>query len=81
MRYWLRWASCDPSDREVLQLRLWEEVSYDDIAELLGCSRHAAEQRYAKALRRLRSVYHHSGHVWTSGTEPVPQAQEQTREV
>lgn len=71
----------DPSDREVLQLRLWEEVSYDDIAELLGCSRHAAEQRYAKALRRLRSVYHHSGHVWTSGTDPVPQAQEQTREV
>jgi len=67
-------------DREVIQLRLWEEASYDDIAVLLGCSRHAAEQRYAKALRRLRSVYHQAGHEWTSGTQQTLQTQEWTRE-
>jgi RNA polymerase sigma-70 factor (ECF subfamily) len=69
-----------PGDREVLRLRLWEEASYDEIATVLGCTRHAAEQRYAKALRRLRRVFHRAGHVWTSGTEPIRQAQEHTRE-
>jgi DNA-directed RNA polymerase specialized sigma24 family protein len=67
-------------DREVIQLRLWEEASFDDIAVLLGCSRHAAEQRYAKALRRLRSVCNQAGHEWTSGTQQTLQTQERTRE-
>lgn len=53
-------------DREVVLMRLWEEASYDDIASILGCSRHAAEQRYAKALRRLRSVVQLPGHEWVS---------------
>ncbi len=52
-----------PQDREVLTLRLWEEASFDDIAAVMQCSRHAAEQRYGKALRRLRSVCQRSGHV------------------
>jgi len=69
-----------PNDREVIQLRLWEEASYDDIAELLGCSRHAAEQRYAKALERLRSVCTRAGHEWASGTHQMPLAQEEIRE-
>ncbi len=47
-------------DREVLTLRLWEEASFDDIAAVMRCSRHAAEQRYARALRRLRNVTHGS---------------------
>ncbi len=49
-------------DRELLQLRLWEEASYDEIAELLGCSHHAAELRYSRALQRLRDVCRRSGH-------------------
>ena len=56
-----------PSDREVIKLRLWEEASYEEIAAVLGCSRHAAEQRYSKSLRRLRSVCLRDGHVRMSG--------------
>jgi RNA polymerase sigma-70 factor (ECF subfamily) len=62
------------ADREILRLRLWDEIGYDEIAVLLGCSRHGAEQRYAKALRRLRSAVGRTGHVRTTGaTPPHPQ--------
>ncbi len=60
-----------PRDREVLRLRLWEEATYAEIAVLVGCSRHAAEQRYAKALKRLRSACRQGGHVWREETEPM----------
>ena len=56
-----------PQDREVLTLRLWEEASFDDIATVMHCSRHAAEQRYGRALRRLRSATRRSGHEAMSG--------------
>lgn len=69
-----------PRDREVIRLRLWEEASYDEIASVLQCSRHAAEQRYAKALRRLQSVCHLAGHVGTDKSHPALQPQEQSRE-
>lgn len=69
-----------PRDREVLQLRLWEEASFDEIAAILQCSRHAAEQRYTKALRRLRSVCRRAGHVGMEGSEPALHTQEQSRE-
>ena len=59
-----------PQDREVLTLRLWEEASFDDIAAVMRCSRHAAEQRYGRALRRLRSVTRRSGHEVMSGKNP-----------
>jgi RNA polymerase sigma-70 factor (ECF subfamily) len=62
-------------DREVLMLRLWEEATYDEVASVLGCSRHAAEQRYSKALRRLRSVYRRIGHVEVLDATPFSQEQ------
>ena len=46
-----------PGDRELLLLRLWDEASFTEIASLEHCSRHAAEQRYARALRRLQSAF------------------------
>jgi RNA polymerase sigma-70 factor (ECF subfamily) len=67
-------------DREVLALRLWEEASFDEIAEVMGCSRHAAEQRYARALRRFRSVWDGTGHVPREGTRRSPRGQERIRE-
>ena len=73
-------ATLRPRDREILQLRLWEEAGYDDIAALLGCSRHAAEQRYGKALRRLRSVCRRAGHVSVSGTATTHPSPGATRE-
>ena len=54
----------------MLTLRLWEEASFDDIAAVMRCSRHAAEQRYGRALRRLRSVTRKSGHEAMSGKNP-----------
>ena len=69
-----------PGDREVIQLRLWEEATYDEIAAVLGCSRHAAEQRYAAALSRLARVYPPTGHVWTSRNQPAPSPQEHIRD-
>jgi RNA polymerase sigma-70 factor (ECF subfamily) len=67
-------------DREVLTLRLWEEASFDEIAEAVGCSRHAAEQRYTRALRRFRSVWVGAGHALMKGTDRSLSEQERIRE-
>jgi RNA polymerase sigma-70 factor (ECF subfamily) len=67
-----------PQDREVLKLRLWEEASFDEIATVMQCSRHAAEQRYGRALRRLRSVSQPSGHVVMGRTKPDLLTEEHT---
>lgn len=59
-----------PQDREVLTMRLWEETSFDDIAAVMRCSRHAAEQRYGRALRRLQSITRRPGHGDVSEATP-----------
>ncbi len=41
------------SDQEVLQLRLWEELSVEDTANVLGINKKAASKRYQRALERL----------------------------
>jgi RNA polymerase sigma-70 factor (ECF subfamily) len=69
-----------PIDREVLTLRLWEELSFEDVSAVLGCSPHAAEQRYARALQRFRSVWYGAGHVGVTGTERSPHGRERMRE-
>jgi RNA polymerase sigma factor (sigma-70 family) len=45
-----------PSDREVLQLVLWEELSHYEAATVLGCSVNAVEIRYRRARQRLRGA-------------------------
>jgi RNA polymerase sigma-70 factor (ECF subfamily) len=42
-----------PLDREIIRLTLWEELSPVSIAEVLGLSRGAVDQRYSRAKRRL----------------------------
>jgi RNA polymerase sigma-70 factor (ECF subfamily) len=69
-----------PIDREVLTLRLWEEATFTEIGQIVGCSRHAAEQRYGKALQRFRSVWSRTGHVSVSGAKLSRHGQERTRE-
>lgn len=73
-------ATLPAREREVLRLRLWEEAGYEEIAAVVGCSRHAAEQRYAKALRHFRSVWNGAGHVSMSGTKRSRRGREQIRE-
>jgi RNA polymerase sigma factor (sigma-70 family) len=73
-------AELRPVDRDVLTLRLWEGASFAEVAQVMGCSRHAAEQRYARALRHFRSVWDGAGHVPVKGINRSLRGQEQIRE-
>jgi RNA polymerase sigma-70 factor (ECF subfamily) len=46
-------ALLKPSDREIVTLTLWDELSPVEIAQVLGISRDAVDQRYSRAKRRL----------------------------
>jgi RNA polymerase sigma-70 factor (ECF subfamily) len=43
-----------PSAREALRLRYVDDLSYDEMATLLGCSQQAARQRVSTGVRELR---------------------------
>jgi RNA polymerase sigma-70 factor (ECF subfamily) len=47
-------ARLKPSDREVLSLVLWEQLSHSEAAQVLGCSANAVGLRLHKARSRLR---------------------------
>jgi RNA polymerase sigma-70 factor (ECF subfamily) len=44
----------DQADREVLLLRHLEELSNNEVAQVLGIDKYAASKRYLRALQRLR---------------------------
>ena len=46
----------DPTDREVLSLRHFEELSVAETAQVLGITESAAAKRYIRALKRLKDV-------------------------
>jgi RNA polymerase sigma-70 factor (ECF subfamily) len=46
----------DPIDREVLALRHFEELTNQEVAEVLGIDKSAASKRYVRALERLKDV-------------------------
>lgn len=46
----------DETDREVLVLRHLEELSNNEVAQILGIDKYAASKRYLRALARLRGV-------------------------
>jgi RNA polymerase sigma-70 factor (ECF subfamily) len=46
----------EPIDREILALRHFEELSNGEAAEVLGLSKTAANNRYIRALGRLRDL-------------------------
>src|SRR5262249_9602339 len=46
----------DPLDREVLALRPFEEMSNNEVAEVLQISKDAASKRHVRALKRLREI-------------------------
>lgn len=49
-------AKLSPSDRDIILLRSYEELSTKQIAVVLGCSPEAAKKRLTRALRRLRKT-------------------------
>ncbi len=46
----------DPLDREVLALRHFEELTNNEVAEVLGLQKAAASNRYVRALQRLKQI-------------------------
>ncbi len=48
--------SMDEIDREVLALRHFEELSNNEVAEILNLQKTAASNRYVRALKRLRQI-------------------------
>ena len=50
-------------DRELLRLAAWEELPHSEIAESLGCSVAAVDQRLHRAKRNLAAEYDRVMHV------------------
>ena len=46
----------EPIDREVLALRHFEELTNNEVAEVLNLQKSAASNRYVRALTRLRAI-------------------------
>ena len=46
----------DPTDREILALRHFEQLSNKEVSELLDISKTAASNRYVRALARMKAV-------------------------
>ncbi len=46
----------DPTDREILALRHFEELTNSETAAVLGIHKSAASNRYVRALRRLKEI-------------------------
>ncbi len=45
------------ADQEVLQLRLWEDKSYHEIAQILHSNMVAIRARYSRALKKFNTLY------------------------
>jgi RNA polymerase sigma-70 factor, ECF subfamily len=45
-----------PDDRELLLLRVWDELSFTGVAQVLGCSPGAARVRWLRARRRFAAA-------------------------
>lgn len=45
--------------REIITLRLWEERSYKEIAEIVGGTEDSAKMAFSRAIRELRSTLGH----------------------
>ena len=46
----------DPTDREVLALRHFEQLTNGEAAQVLGIQERAAAKRYVRALKRLKEM-------------------------
>ncbi len=55
-------ALLSDSDQEVLRLVAWEDLTTDQLAAVLGCSRSAAAMRLHRARERLRGVFANDSH-------------------
>ena len=49
-------ASLSPRQREIIMLRVWEEKSYREIAEIMGSTEPAVKMAFSRAIRDLRET-------------------------
>jgi len=47
-------AKLKPSQREIIVLRVWQELSYKEIADITGKSEDSCKMAYSRAINRLR---------------------------
>lgn len=52
--------SLDSDERELVVARIWGELHFEQLAELLGCSVSSAHRRYNAALLKLKKVVTHT---------------------
>jgi len=51
-------AELPPKQRMVLELRVYDELPFREVAELAGCSENSAKVNFHHAVKRLRSIVH-----------------------
>lgn len=66
-----------PRDQELLRLAVWDELPHSEIAEVLGCSTHAVDQRLYRAKRNLARGMRSSGRVPVQSARAMPEAEEE----
>ncbi len=59
-------ARLKPLDREVLRLVMWEDMSHDQVAEMLGTTGPAVKQRFHRAKSRLAREFKNIGGTFQS---------------
>ncbi len=65
-------------DQELLLLANWEELPHADIAQILGCSAHAVDQRIYRAMHRLARGLADAGQKQSGMTTPAAQPKGET---
>ena len=54
-------AELPPKQRMVLELRIYDELPFREVAELAGCSENSAKVNFHHAVKRLRTIVHGAG--------------------
>tara|TARA_B100000945_G_C20004654_1_gene422617 strand:- start:241 stop:549 length:309 start_codon:yes stop_codon:yes gene_type:complete len=47
----------DPYDRELVILNRYQEIKYDDLAEIMGSTPGAVKTRVCRILKKLKNIY------------------------
>ena len=50
-------ATLEESAREIVVLRVWGQLAWQEIADVVGGSKSAAQRHYVEALAQLREVW------------------------
>jgi RNA polymerase sigma factor (sigma-70 family) len=45
-----------PSERDIIMMRVWQELSYKEIADIVGKSEASCKMVYSRAIKKLRDV-------------------------